>query len=416
MSASPPSVALRSARDFRLRMESIGSSWTAPGSRDPPSPIQAASPTPVARFLDDMANLRSSGDSTSSPGPIARYLSNEPPDLRFRSSGDRTSFPLFLPSQMTGRHPDPLSPEYDLPPGSTPGIAPLDLLPILASPSLGPDYDDPDEHMPGYHGSGDPSGDGTPAMNGYHLGDPGRLELRALAEAQAAVAAAHENSPFTQEADMSASEDHPHERLPGRDLTQEDLTEAREWLSGVGLDADLVRGFSARLDEVVAATLDEVVRCEDAVAVLQTYMRCWTEALEATHHAIDKAERASEGTDRADLEVLWQARAGLQAVVDLTQTRTKGCEEDRKRHDARVAVLRELRDQLQDSAAPPWCSICIARPVDTVAQPCGHLFCKGCAKRMMTAGGAGGGRRGSSGPKPCYTCRRACKGTMPVYF
>lgn len=217
---------------------------------------------------------------------------------------------------------------------------------------------------------------------------------------------------------MSASEDRNEERPPRRAVTQEHLTEARQWVSEVGLDADLVRGFAARLREVSDATLADVVKYEDAIQTLQAYVVCWTEALEATLVRANATEvAASDGADKGrELEVLGQAEAGLKAVVDWAWEQMQRHVQDRDRQEARAAVLKELRDEMHESAAPPWCPICIARPVDTVAQPCGHLFCKGCAKRMMTAGGGGGGRRASSGPKPCYTCRRTCKGTMPVYF
>ncbi|KAK9827175.1 hypothetical protein WJX74_009222 [Apatococcus lobatus] len=252
---------------------------------------------------------------------------------------ERTSFgghPLFTP----------LPEQIQFPPAGS--ISPLDLLPMLSSPSL------PSRHR--YRG---------------------------------------ENSPHTQEGDMSTTEDDynygfsPPIPVSGFPPTEAHMQEAQEWLAGVGLDEDLVRGFSDRLQQVMDGALAEAGKHVDDINSTSAHVERWEEALRTVRLGIEDSEYASE------IESLAQAEAGLVKAVEMANGRIKELVEAADRVDARVVVLKRLTDHVQENPPPPWCPICTTRPVDTAAQPCGHLFCKGCAKRMMAGSG---GRRN---PRPC---------------
>jgi len=67
-----------------------------------------------------------------------------------------------------------------------------------------------------------------------------------------------------------------------------------------------------------------------------------------------------------------------------------------------------------ESSTGPECGICMERPQDTAAVPCGHTACSICLDQLMRRHSNSHG--GQAGCTPCPHCREPITGTQRLYF
>ncbi len=211
-----------------------------------------------------------------------------------------------------------------------------------------------------------------------------------------------ENDRYNQETDMSATDDvdgapaFPAVHRP----SPEEIGKARDWLHDLGLDADGVRAIAEKVQQAMEGLSAEKERAEAEMESLWASILNWDDAL----HTVRMGADDPRGTEE-ERGPLLRAEDGLEEAVRLARERHAGIRDDIVAVDARICVVQELVGHLHESPPAPWCPICMTRPVDVVAQPCGHAYCRRCAARMTQA------RR-----RPCFVCRTQCKSTMALHF
>jgi len=62
-----------------------------------------------------------------------------------------------------------------------------------------------------------------------------------------------------------------------------------------------------------------------------------------------------------------------------------------------------------ESSVGPACGICMDRPQDAAAVPCGHTACKSCIDQLLQ-------RHGGVGETPCPHCRKPIHSVQRLYF
>ncbi|KAK9816133.1 hypothetical protein WJX74_006488 [Apatococcus lobatus] len=211
-----------------------------------------------------------------------------------------------------------------------------------------------------------------------------------------------ENDGYTQETDMSATEDADVVRgfTPPRRPSPEELRRAQAWMRDLGLDVDGVRAVAEKVQQANEGLSAEKERLEAALESLGASVQDWEDAL----HTVRMGADDPKGSE-AERRCLLRAEEGLQEAVALAQARHEGMREEVVAVDARIGVVQELVGHMHEAPPAPWCPICMTRPVDVVAQPCGHAFCRRCAGKMTQ------NRR-----RPCFICRTHCKGTLALHF
>lgn len=215
-----------------------------------------------------------------------------------------------------------------------------------------------------------------------------------------------ENDPYTQETDMSGSNDTPasREKPKAQPPSEEDMRQAREWMAELGLNAEDVRGVAEKLGQATSGLLAEQGSLESRIGSLEASIENWDDALDTIRMGLRLP--GADGTGRQG-NALATAEQGMEEAIAIAHERLQEMKQGQGAVNARIAGVQELNALLTESPQPPWCPICATHPVDTAAQPCGHMYCSSCAREML---------KQRSHNRPCFICRTRCKSVMQVHF
>ncbi len=215
-----------------------------------------------------------------------------------------------------------------------------------------------------------------------------------------------ENDPYTQETDMSGSNDTPasREKPKAQPPSEGDMRQAREWMAELGLNAEDVRGVAEKLGQATSGLLAEQGSLESRIGSLEASIENWEDALDTIRMGMRLP--GEEGTGRQG-NALATAEQGMEEAIAIAHERLQEMKQGQGAVNARIAGVQELNALLTESPQPPWCPICATHPVDTAAQPCGHMYCSSCAREML---------KQRAHNRPCFICRTRCKSVMQVHF
>lgn len=225
-----------------------------------------------------------------------------------------------------------------------------------------------------------------------------------------------ENDPRTQEeTDMSATEDDAMHDSPLPTTlkpSEEDRKRADAWFADLGIDCDQVKFDMQRLQQARAGLLNETAVIRTQIGCLGNLMKEW--AATQSNIKLSMQTLPDHNTDSM-ADGIAQVHAGFDQVMACATEQKGGFLRATALLQAKLAAIQEVFAVLEDGHHIPCCPICAVCPADRAAQPCGHMYCEECSKKMMRQPPTNAQTR-RSGSKPCYICRTQCKGFLKTHF
>lgn len=221
-----------------------------------------------------------------------------------------------------------------------------------------------------------------------------------------------ENDPYTQQqSEMSTTGDSPRLASPlAFQPTPEEQEQARAWLCELGLDSGCLKEMVEKLHQARNGLLGTQARTKGELADIEANMCQWQQA----RNSIDLEFTAARPCTK-ELDGLEAAKNGLDQAISSASQRSRDWQAALNVLNAKISVVQDLFFMFEEAHPTPFCPICAVNPADRAAQPCGHMYCNSCAKKMMRQV-VPGSSRNSNSSKPCYICRRVCKGFMQIHF
>ena len=213
----------------------------------------------------------------------------------------------------------------------------------------------------------------------------------------------------------TTEEDSLQESAPFK-ATEEDKERAQAWFSELGLDCDAVKFDIQKLQQARSGLLHDIGSLKRHTDTVNNLLHVWETSRNTIHVTSETIWADLPGAKDME-EGMQTAHAGLmQAQQAAEQEKCKLLAESAGLQ-AKLAVVQDVFSIVEEAQHLPLCPICTLCPADRAAQPCGHMYCEECAKKMMrqptpTQPHA----RRSSTARPCYICRAQCKGFMKTHF